>query len=166
MKASRHGSATVSFPNERDVLVTRNFDASAERVFDALTMPEHVRRWYGARELEVCEIDLRVGGEFHFVGYILDGDDDTCSFRGTYMEIERPWRTVSTWVFDGLPHADAIESFELRDDRGFTILINRLTFRDRSTRDSIKWSAEDGEHAADGGQAAYDRLEDYLSASS
>jgi len=51
MKGTRHGSATVEFPNDREVLITRQFDAPAELVFDALTKPEHVRAWFGAKEL-------------------------------------------------------------------------------------------------------------------
>jgi hypothetical protein len=52
MKGTRHGSATVEFPSDREVLVTRQFDAPAELVFDVLTKPEHVRVWFGAKELE------------------------------------------------------------------------------------------------------------------
>ncbi len=136
MKGTRHGSATVEFPSDREVLVTRQFDAPAELVFDALTKPEHVRVWFGAKELEVCEIDLRVGGKYHFVGFVMDGDTATCSFRGTYLEIERPVQLVGTWVFDGKP----------------------------ATRDSMTWTAADGVHADEGGQVAWDRLEDHLAA--
>ena len=92
MKGTRHGSATVEFPSDREVMVTRKFDAPAELVFDVLTKPEHVRVWFGAKELEVCEIDFREGGGYHFVGFVMDGDTATCSFRGTYLEIERPVR--------------------------------------------------------------------------
>ena len=49
MKGTRHGSATVEFPNDHEVLITRQFDAPAELVFDALTKPEHVRAWFGPR---------------------------------------------------------------------------------------------------------------------
>ena len=91
MKGTRHGSATVEFPSDREVLVTRQFDAPAELVFDVLTKPEHVLRWLdGAKELEVCEIDFRVGGKYHSVGFVMDGDTETCSFRGTFREIEQP----------------------------------------------------------------------------
>ncbi|MGH3170250.1 MAG: SRPBCC domain-containing protein [Trebonia sp.] len=113
MKGTRHGSATVELPSDREVLVTRQFDAPAKLVFDVLTKPEHVRVWFGAKELEVCEIDFRVGGKYHFVGFVMDGDTATCSFRGTYLEIERPARLVGTWVFDGRPEAEAIETVEL-----------------------------------------------------
>ena len=50
MTVIRHGSATVEFPNDHEVLITRQFDAPAELVFDALTKPEHVRAWFGAMD--------------------------------------------------------------------------------------------------------------------
>jgi uncharacterized protein YndB with AHSA1/START domain len=164
MKGTRHGSATVEFPSDREVLATRQFDAPAELVFDVLTKPEHVRAWFGAKDLEVCEIDLRVGGDYHFVGFIMDGDTTTCSFRGTYLEIERPVRLVSTWVFDGKPDADAVETVELREENGVTTMTDLLAFRDQVARDSMTWAAADDEHRADGAQVAWDRLEDYMSA--
>lgn len=162
MMGTRHGSATVEFPSEREVLVTRRFDAPAELVFDALTKPEHVRAWFGAKELEICEIDLRVGGTYHFAGFVMDGDTATCSFRGTYLEIERPVRLVGTWVFDGRPEANAVETTELHEEDGVTTMTDRLTFRDQATRDSTIWAAADGVHADEGGQVGWDRLEDYL----
>jgi uncharacterized protein YndB with AHSA1/START domain len=162
MKGPRHGSAMVEFPSDREVLVTRQFDAPAELVFDVLTKPEHVRVWFGAKELEVCEIDLNVGGKYHFVGYVMDGDTATCSFRGSYLEIQRSVRLVGTWVFDGRPDVDAIETVELREQDGVTTMTDRLTFRDQAARDSMTWAAADGVHAHEGGQVAWDRLEDRL----
>ena len=58
----RHGSAVIEFPNELEVLITREFDAPIALVFDVLTKPEHVRTWGATppdRMLE-CSIDLRV----------------------------------------------------------------------------------------------------------
>ena len=165
MKGMRHGSATVEFPSDREVLITRQFDAPAELVFDVLTKPEHVRVWFGAKEeLEVCQIDLRAGGTYHFVGFVMEGDTTTCSFRGTYLKIERPVRLVGTWVFDGRPDAEAVETVELHEEDGVTTMTDRLTFKDQATRDSMTWAAADGVHSDEGGQVGWDRLEDYLAA--
>jgi uncharacterized protein YndB with AHSA1/START domain len=103
--------------------------------------------WFGAKELEVCEIDFRVGGAYRFVGFVMDGDTATCSFRGTYLEIERPARLVGTWVFDGRPDAEAMETVVLHEEDGVT---------------TMTWAAADGVHADKGGQVAWDRLEDHL----
>jgi uncharacterized protein YndB with AHSA1/START domain len=96
------------------------------------------------------------------VGFVMDDDAATCSFRGTYLEIERPVRLVGTWVFDGRPDADAMETVELREEDGVTTMTDRLAFRDQATRDSMTWVTADGVHADEGGQVAWDRLEDYL----
>ena len=163
MKGTRHGSATVEFPSDREVLITRQFDAPAGLVFDVLTKPEHVRVWFGAKEeLEVCQIDLRAGGTYHFVGFVMEGDTTTCSFRGTDLEIERPLRLVGTWVFDGRPDAEAVETVELHEEDGVTTMTDRLAFKDQATRDSMTWVAADGVHSDQGGQVGWDRLEDYL----
>ena len=163
MKGTRHGSATVEFPSDREVLITRQFDAPAELVFDVLTKPEHVRVWFGAKEeLEICEIALRVGGKYHSVGFVMEGDTTTCSFRGTYLKIERPVRLVGTWVFDGRPDAEAVETVELHEEDGVTTMTDRLAFKDQATRDSMTWVAADGVHSDQGGQVGWDRLEDYL----
>ena len=162
MTITRHGSATVEFPSDREVLVTRKFDAPAGLVFDVLTKPEHVSVWFtdGDEDLEVCEIDLRVGGEYRYVGVFADGV--RCSFHGTFLEIERPVRTVETWVFDGRPDDEATETVTLHEQDGVTTMTTLLAFKDQASRDSSTWAAPDGVHAADGIQGSDDNLEDYL----
>ncbi len=162
MTITRHGSATVEFPSDREALITRKFDASAELLFDVLTKPEHVSVWFtdGDEDLEVCEIDLRVGGEYRYVGVFADGV--RCSFHGTFLEIERPVRTVETWVFDGRPDDEAVETMTLHEQDGVTTMTTLLAFKDQATRDSTTWAAADGVHAADGIQGSDDNLEDYL----
>jgi uncharacterized protein YndB with AHSA1/START domain len=159
---TRHGSATIEFPGERAALVTRKFDASAELLFDVLTKPEHVRVWFtdGNEDLEVCEIDLRVGGQYRYVGVFADGV--RCSFHGTFLEIERPLRTVETWVFDGRPDDEAVETMTLHEQDGVTTMTILIVFKDQASRDTTTWAAPDGVHAADGMQGSYDNLEDYL----
>ena len=64
MTPDRHGSAVIEFPNELEVVITREFDAPIALVFDVLTKPEHVSKW-GATppdQMTECSIDLRVGG--------------------------------------------------------------------------------------------------------
>ena len=70
------GTLTVTTPTDREIVLTRVFDAPRHLVFDALTKPELLKRWYGARgwNLVVCEVDLRVGGAWRFVSRGPDGD--------------------------------------------------------------------------------------------
>jgi len=152
----RHGSAVVELPNDLDVLITRDFDAPIALVFDVLTKPEHVSRWFAPDgcEMKECSIDLRVGGNYHQV--FVTGDCTECSFRGTYLEIEPPTRTVETWVFEGRPHLDAVETMELHEADGVTKLTTRLTFRDKASRD------EDIQGGFDGVEDSFDSMEDLL----
>jgi uncharacterized protein YndB with AHSA1/START domain len=153
----RHGSAVIELPNDLDVVITRDFDAPIELVFDVLTKPEHVSKWFAPRgcEMKECSIDLRVGGNYRQV-FVTDGGTE-CSFRGTYLEVEPPTRTVETWVFGGRPHLDAVETVELHEAHGVTTMTTTLTFRDKASRD------EDIQAGFDGVQTSFDQVEDLLS---
>ena len=154
MTPNRHGTAVIEFPTDLEILITREFDAPIELVFDVFTKPEHVRKTFApfGEEVTVCEIDLRVGGKYHFVFVTDDGTE--CSFRGTYLEIERPTRTVETWLFDGWPDAEAVESIDLHETNGVTKLTHKLAFRDQAGRDHMT--------KFDGVEANFDNIEDYL----
>ena len=154
MTPDRHGSAVVTFPNELEIVITREFDAPIALVFDVLTKPEHVSRWFApfACEMTECSIDLRVGGSYHIV--FVDEGGTKCSFRGTYLEVEPPTRTVQTWLFEGWPDAHAVESRDLHETDGVTTLTNKLAFRDKASRDHMTRS--------DGTEDSYDKLEDLL----
>lgn len=137
MTANRHGSAVIEFPNELEVLVTREFDASIDLLFDVLTKPEHVSKTFAPRreEVKVCTIDLRVGGDYHYVFVTDDGTE--MSFRGTFLEVEPPTRTVQTWLYDGWPDVEAVETMTLEETDGGTKLTYRLAFRDQAGRDHM-----------------------------
>src|SRR5580704_17901697 len=93
----------VSLPTEREIVMMRIFDAPRRLVFDALTKPELLKRWFGPRgwSLVVCEVDLRVGGAWRFVMRGPDGRE--MGMRGVYREIVPPERTVHTEKFDDFP---------------------------------------------------------------
>src|SRR5262249_1898944 len=152
---NRHGSSVIEFPNELEIVTTREFDAPIELVFDVLTKPEHVSKWFApfTDEVTECSIDLRVGGTYHIVFVTEDGTE--CSFRGTYLEVEPPTRTVATWLFEGWPDADAVESVDLHEADGVTRLTMKLAFRDQAGRDHMTKS--------DGQEDSFNKLEDYLS---
>ena len=154
MTPDRHGSAVIELPSDLEIVITREFDAPVELVFDVLTKPEHVSKWFApfACEVTKCSIDLRVGGDYHIVFVADDGTE--CSFRGTYLEIEPPTRTVQTWLFEGWPDAHAVESTELHETDGVTKLTNKLAFRDAAGRAHMT--------AHDGQEDSFNKLEDYL----
>jgi uncharacterized protein YndB with AHSA1/START domain len=154
MTPNRHGSARIEFPNELEILLTRDFEAPIELVFDVLTKPEHVLKWFAPFEdkMTVCSIDLRVGGNYHMVFVTQDGTE--CSFRGTYLEVEPPTRTVETWLFEGWPDAKAVETVVLHETDGVTKMTLKLAFRDQAGRDHMT--------ATDGFEDSSDKMADYL----
>jgi uncharacterized protein YndB with AHSA1/START domain len=125
-------------------------------VFDALTQPEHVRAHFSPdpNPLHICDIDLRVGGTYHYA-WFAPGDKE-CSFRGTFLEIERPTRIVATWLFEGWPNDEAVETTTLTEVDGTTTLTVVLKFKDRASL---------GDHFQgdnQGMQTSFDQLEDLL----
>jgi uncharacterized protein YndB with AHSA1/START domain len=154
MTPTDHGSSIVEFPSELEVVVKRDFDAPIELVFDVFTKEEHVRNTIApfGEQVTACSIDLRVGGDYHFVFVTDDGVE--CSFRGTYLEVERPIRTVETWRFEGWPDTEAVETMELRETDGVTKLTWTLAFRDQAGRDHMT--------KYDGIEAGFDNVADYL----
>jgi uncharacterized protein YndB with AHSA1/START domain len=152
--SNRHGSSVIEFPSELEILTTREFDAPLELVFEVLTKPEHVSKWFApfTDVVTVCSIDLRVGGSYHIVSVTENGTE--CSFRGTYLEVEPPIRTVATWLFEGWPNAEAVETVDLQEADGVTTLTMVLAFRDQAGRDHMTTS--------DGQTDSFDKLEDYL----
>src|SRR5260370_21651445 len=95
------GSLQMTTPTDREIAMTRVFDASRGLVFDAWTKPELVKRWlgvFGGWSLVVCEIDLRVNGTSRFVWRNSDGRE--MGMRGVYREVAPPERIVGTESFD------------------------------------------------------------------
>jgi uncharacterized protein YndB with AHSA1/START domain len=81
------GVAKVTLPSDRQILITRAFDAPRHLVYRAWTEPEFIKRWWGGERGEVksVRIDLRVGGAWRCVMVTDDGSE--AAFRGEYREI-------------------------------------------------------------------------------
>ena len=130
-------TSVIEFPNELEVVITRDYQAPIQLVFDVLTQPEHIRKTFApfGEEVTVCEVDLRVGGNYHHVMVTDDGIE--CSFRGTYLEVDPPNRTVETWLFEGWPNAHAVETIDLSEAGGVTTVRISLAFKDKAGRDNM-----------------------------
>ncbi len=118
-------TATVTLPTDRQILITREFDAPKHLVYRAWTTPELVKRWWNARrgEVTVAEIDLRVGGTWRWVMVTPDGLE--VGFHGEYREIVRNERIVSTEAYEGIPDADehaSVNTLTLEEAGGRTTL--------------------------------------------
>jgi uncharacterized protein YndB with AHSA1/START domain len=148
-------SAQVSLPTDEQILITREFEAPTELVYEAWTTPEHVRRWWTAKrgEVTICEIDLREGGEWRYVMVTPDGME--VGFHGEYREIVPNERIVSTEVYEGFPDAEAVNTLTLTERDGRTTLEVLVQHKTKEHRDGhINSGMEDGM------QDAFDLLED------
>jgi len=153
----RHGSATVTLPSDREILITRQFDAPANLVFKAFTTPELVRRWWGfdTSEWLVCDIDLREGGSWRYVTREAGGFE--VAFHGEYRTIEAPHRIVSTEVFEGVPDAAALNTSVFEEDAGVTTMTITVVHGSQEHRDGHIASGMEG-----GMQISMNRLEDLV----
>jgi uncharacterized protein YndB with AHSA1/START domain len=150
------GTLKVSLPTEREVVMTRVFDAPRRLVFDALTKPELLKRWFGPRgwSLVVCEADLKVGGAWRWVLRGPDGRD--MGMRGVYQEITPPERLVSTESFDDYP-GESLNTLILSEDDGKTTFTITVRYASQEIRDAVIKSGM--EHGA---AECYDKLAEML----
>ena len=125
MALASSGAATVTLPTDEQILITREFDAPRQLVYEAWTTPELVRRWWHADrgEMTVAEIDLRVGGRWRYVMVTEQGLE--VGFHGEYREIVPNERLVSTEVYE-VPGADEADP-----------PLNVVTFAEREGRTTL-----------------------------
>jgi uncharacterized protein YndB with AHSA1/START domain len=143
-------------PTDREIVMTRVFDAPRRLVFDAFSKPELLKRWFGPRgwSLVACEVDLKVGGGFRFVLRGPDGKE--MGMRGFYREIVPPERSVHIESFDDYPGESQVTAvFAERD--GKTTLTATVLYPSREVRDAVIKSGM--EHGA---AESYDRLAELL----
>jgi uncharacterized protein YndB with AHSA1/START domain len=146
----------ITTPSDREIVFTRLFDAPRRLVFEAMTKPEHVRRWWGILDdnhsLAVCDIDLRPGGAWRWVGR---GPRGEFAFRGVYREIAAPGRLVFTEIFEPFPDVESVVTSILTEEGGKTRLTVTAVYPSLEVRDSVlKTGMEKG------AAISYDRLEE------
>jgi uncharacterized protein YndB with AHSA1/START domain len=158
-RAGNSDSFETTTPSDREIVMTRLFDAPRRLVFDAMTRPEHVRRWWGILDerhsVASCEIDLRVGGSWRFVGRGPEGDFP--AFYGVYREISPPERLVYTEIFEPFPDSESVVTAVLAEEGGKTRLTVTCRYPSRDVRDMVLGSGMER-----GAAISYDRLEDLV----
>ncbi len=127
----------LTTPTDREIVLTRVFDAPRELVFDASTKPELLKRWMAApgRSLEVCEIDLKVGGAYRFV-FRGPGRKDV-GMRGVYREVARPERVVRTESWEDWDAGETLVTIVLVEHGGQTTLTTTVCFPSQDVRDAV-----------------------------
>jgi uncharacterized protein YndB with AHSA1/START domain len=152
------GTAVVTLPEDKQILIVREFDAPKHLVYEAWTNPDLVRQWWcGERgEMTVAEIDLRVGGKWRYA-MIASSTGEEVAFHGEYREIVTNERLVSTEAYEGIPDPDehaALNTLTLTEVDGRTRLEVLVEHPTQEGRDMHIQSGMEG-----GMQEALDRLE-------
>lgn len=160
MKAKNAGTLKVTTPTDREIVMTRVFDAPRHLIFDAHTKPELVKRWLlgpPGWSMPVCEIDLRVGGKYRYV-WRRDSDGTQMGMGGVYREIVAPERIVDTEKFDEAWYpGEAVDTLVLVEQGGKTTLTLTMLLESRAARDAVLKSGMES-----GVTASYDRLAEQL----
>ncbi|HEV8524692.1 MAG TPA: SRPBCC family protein [Terriglobales bacterium] len=150
----------VAAQGDREIVMTRDFDAPRRLVFDAFTKPELVKRWLlgpPGWSMPVCEIDLRVGGKYRYV-WRRDSDGTDMGMGGVYREIVAPERVVATEKFDEAWYpGEAVGTLVLVEQGGRTTVTQTVLYESREARDDVLKSGMES-----GVAASYDRLAELL----
>jgi uncharacterized protein YndB with AHSA1/START domain len=153
------GTMNVTTPTDREIAMTRVFNAPRRLVFAALTKPELVKQWLlgpPGWTMPVCEIDLRVGGAFRYVWRNADGRE--MGLSGVTLEIVPPERLVGTEKFDEAWYpGEALITNTLAEHDGISTLTLTIRYDSPETRDMVLKSGMDR-----GVAVSYDRLAELL----
>jgi len=138
--------------------MTRLFNAPRRLVFEVMSQPEHVKRWWGnlgpGYSVPVCEIDFRVGGKWRFINAHPGGEVE---FYGEYREIDAPGRIVFTEIFAPYPDVPSVVTSVLTEENGKTRMTATVAYPSKDVRDMVM-----GTGMEKGAGISYDRLEDLV----
>jgi uncharacterized protein YndB with AHSA1/START domain len=136
---TRTAALRVEARGDREIVMTREFDAPRHLVYEALTTPALIKRWLGALDgwsMATCEVDLRVGGGYRYVWRGPAGVE--MGMRGVYREIVPNQRIVSTETFDESWYpGEAVGTAELVEKGGRTTLTTTIEYSSREARDAV-----------------------------
>ena len=147
----------VTTPSDREIVMTRVFDAPRDLVFEAHSSCEHLQKWWGPRRYEIigCDVDFRPGGAWRIVHRGDDGQE--YGFHGEYREIVRPERIVWTFEFEGWPGHVSVETMTLEEHDGKTTFTATSVYDTVEDRDQMLQSGMES-----GAAETMERLDEYL----
>lgn len=153
------GELKITTPSDRELAMTRVFDAPRSMVFDAWTRPELLKRWlgvFGGWTFVVCEVDLRVGGKYRYVWRGKDGNE--MGMGGVFREIVPPERLVCTEKFDDSWYpGDAVDTTVFVEKGGKTTVTTTVRYESKEARDGVLKSPMES-----GVVKSYDKLAELL----
>ncbi len=146
-----HGVDNAVSPATFSLVINRTINAPRERVFEAFTKPEHLHRWWGAREgytAPIADVDLRTGGNYR-LGMQAPDQEHPFVVGGVYREVTPCEKLVFTWTWEAPPHTsdwvppDTLVTIEFFDRGDSTdIRLTHELFTDENMCDEHKqgWS--------------------------
>jgi len=150
----------ITTPSDREIAMTRVFDAPRRLVFDAFTKPELVKQWLlgpPGWTMPVCEIDLRVRGQYRYV-WRRESSGKEMGMGGVYREIVGQERLVCTELFDEAWYAgESLITTTLVEQGGRTTMTSTMLYVSKEVRDGVLKSGMES-----GVAASYDRLAELL----
>jgi uncharacterized protein YndB with AHSA1/START domain len=153
------GSLNITTPSDREIAMSRVFDAPRRLVYEAYTKPELLKRWLGVHNgwiLAVCEIDLKVGGTYRYVWRGPDGME--MRMRGVYQELIPSERVVATEKFDDPWYeGEAVGTVTFDEQDGKTTLTMTILYASKDIRDAVLASPME-----QGVAAGFDKLAELL----
>jgi len=158
--------AKVTLPSDREVKVTRSFNAPRALVYRAYTEPALVQRWLlgpPGWSMPVCEMDIRVGGRYRW-RWRSDKDASEFGFAGTFREVQPRSKLVHTQAYDpgtvgnAHPESEAIVSVTFTEDGGMTTVTTLIDFGSKEARDAAVATG-----MTDGMEQSYQLLDGLLS---
>jgi uncharacterized protein YndB with AHSA1/START domain len=153
------GKLQITTPSDRELAMTRSFDAPRSLVFDAWTKPELLKRWLGVRggwTFAVCEVDLRVGGKYRYVWRGPSGAE--MGMGGVFREVVKPERLVATEKFDQAWYeGDAVDTTTFVEGGGKTTVTTTVLYASKAVRDAVLKSPMET-----GVAESYDKLDEVL----
>ena len=143
--------------SDREVVITRIFDAPRDLVFKASTNPDLIPQWWGPKRFAttVEKMDVNPGGVWRFIQHDQDGNE--YAFNGVYMEIVPPEREVHTFEFEGMPGHVILETSTFKEFEGKTKLTVTDLFQSIEDRDGMFKSG-----MKEGATESMDRLEEIV----
>lgn len=151
--ASRH-QTIYTMPSDRELVITRTFDAPRDVVWAAFTDPRHVPNWQTGPEgftMPRCEVDLRPGGTWRYTWR--NSKDREFTATGTYREVDAPKRIVYVTNNNGEEQTTTTTFYE---ESGRTTVVVSILFASKASRD------QGLTYARMGTESNYTRLEAYL----
>jgi uncharacterized protein YndB with AHSA1/START domain len=144
-------------PKQPTVVMKRTFDAPRRLVFEAMTNPAYLSRWYGPHGFTVVSAhnDLRPGGAYRIVQRSPEGHE--FGFKGVNREVDPPSRLVYTWIFEPMPDKEALVTALFEEQGAQTRFTNTLAFQSLADRDGYLSTG-----ATEGAGASMDRLDEVI----